>query len=95
MVGAAAASCQVHEMGVGGLLLRFAWPAAALTYKGLARDSNTTQSRVAWVGWLHTGCERYVESKPPRASANPPASRGATGPDLRPAPAILLINTLR
>jgi hypothetical protein len=32
--------------------------AAALAYKGLARDSNTTQSRVAWVGWLHTGCER-------------------------------------
>ena len=58
VVGAAAASCQVHEMGVGGLLLRFAWPAAALAYKGLARDSNTTQSRVAWVGWLHTGCER-------------------------------------
>ena len=57
-VGAAAASCQVHEMGVGGLLLRFAWPAAALAYKGLARDSNTTQSRVAWVGWLHTGCQR-------------------------------------
>ena len=35
-----------------------AWPAAALAYKGLARGSNTTQSRVAWVGWLHTGCER-------------------------------------
>ena len=45
-------------MGVGGLLLRFAWPAAALAYKGLARASNTSPSRVAWVGWRHTGCER-------------------------------------
>ena len=32
--------------------------AAALAYKGLARASNTSPSRVAWVGWLHTGCER-------------------------------------
>ena len=36
MVGAAAASCQVHEMGVGGLLLRLAWqrPAAGWCYIG-------------------------------------------------------------
>ena len=35
----------------------------------------------------------YVENKAPRASANPPASGGGTGPDLRPAPASPLINT--
>ena len=35
----------------------------------------------------------YVGNKPPRASANPPASGGGTGPDLRPAPACPLINT--
>ena len=36
VVGAAAASCQVHEMGVGGLLLRLAWqrPAAGWCYIG-------------------------------------------------------------
>ena len=35
-VGAAAASCQVHEMGVGGLLLRLAWqrPASGWCYIG-------------------------------------------------------------
>ena len=46
-VGAVAASCQVHEMGVGGLLLRLAWqrPASGWCYIGSDRRC---LGRLAW-----------------------------------------------
>ena len=57
VVGAAAASCQVHEMGVGGLLLRLAWqrPAAGWCYIGPDRRCLGEQRRV---GAALAGCSQ-------------------------------------